>query len=83
MLTVRDVMNRFGVTQATVLGWIAGGELKAINVGRKLGAKKPRWRVTQAAVEAFEALRSATPAPDPTTSWTRRPAARDATDPVA
>jgi len=60
MHTVRDLMNRFAVTQGTVLGWIAGGELKAVNVGQKPGKKRPRWRISAAAIEAFEAARSTT-----------------------
>jgi excisionase family DNA binding protein len=62
MLTVGEIAERYGVTEHTVLGWIRSGELKAVNVGRRAGSKKPRWRVSQAAVAAFEAARSATPA---------------------
>jgi excisionase family DNA binding protein len=65
MLTVRDVMNRFGVTQGTVLGWIRSGELKAVNVGRSPGKKKPRWRISSDAIVAFEASRAAAQAPAP------------------
>ena len=62
--TVRDLTNRFGVHEATVLGWIHNGELKAMNVGRTPGRKKPRWRISEAALAAFEALRTPTqPAP--------------------
>ena len=32
-----------------------GGELKGVNVSRSPRSKKPRWRFTQAALEAFEA----------------------------
>ena len=46
-----------------VLAWIKTGELRAINVGRKPGAKKPRWRITHEALEAFELTRTATPLP--------------------
>jgi excisionase family DNA binding protein len=60
-LSVRDVAERYGVTIHTCLAWIASGELRAVNVGRKPGAKKPRWRITQAALEAFEVLRTPTP----------------------
>ena len=35
-------------------------ELKAVNVGRSAGGKKPRWRITQGALEAFEAARTPT-----------------------
>jgi excisionase family DNA binding protein len=60
-LSVRDVCERYGVSEHTVLTWINRGELRAINVGRRPGAKKPRWRITQEALERFEQLR--TPAP--------------------
>lgn len=59
--TVADIQNRFGVTQNTVLGWIAAGELRAINVGREPGKIKPRWRITEDALRDFEILRTATP----------------------
>ena len=58
MFTVQDVQRRYGVTVHTVLGWIRSGELRAVNVGRRLGAKKPRWRITQQALDAFEQLRT-------------------------
>jgi excisionase family DNA binding protein len=58
---VRDLCERYGVSEHTVLGWIRSGELRAVNVGRKLGARKPRWRITQEALEAFEQLRTPTP----------------------
>jgi excisionase family DNA binding protein len=58
---VREVAEHYGVSEHTVLAWIRSGELRAVNVGRRPGAGKPRWRVSQAALEAFEALR--TPAP--------------------
>jgi hypothetical protein len=65
MFTVRDIQTRYGVTIHTVLHWIRSGQLHAINVGRRLAASKPRWRISQAAVDAFEALRSPTPPPPP------------------
>lgn len=60
-LSVKELCERYGVNEHTVLGWIRSGELKAINVGRRQGAKKPRWRITPEALVAFELLR--TPAP--------------------
>ena len=54
---VKDLMARFNVTQTTILCWISSGELKAINVGRKPGLKKPRWRITEQALEDFELSR--------------------------
>ncbi len=64
MYTVHDVELRFGVSEGTVLGWVRSGQLKALNVGRTRSAKRPRWRITQGAVDAFEASRTATP-PEP------------------
>ncbi len=60
MHTVRDIKKRYSVSEHTVLGWIRAGELKAVNVGRQAGGKKPRWRVTQAALDAFETARTPT-----------------------
>jgi excisionase family DNA binding protein len=61
--TIRDICDRFGVSEHTVLAWIRSGELKAINVGVLPGKKKPRWRVTAEALAAFESLRSVSPPP--------------------
>ena len=63
MLTVEDVADRYGVSGATVLGWIRAGELRAVNVSRSRHSRKPRWRVSTTALEAFEAGRSATAEP--------------------
>jgi excisionase family DNA binding protein len=65
-LTVAEIADRFGVDPHTVLGWIRSGELRAINVGRKPGARKPRWRITAEALTTFELCRTANPAPPPT-----------------
>jgi excisionase family DNA binding protein len=46
MYTIQDLQRRYGVTVHTVLGWIRSGELRAVNVGRRRGARKPRWRIT-------------------------------------
>jgi excisionase family DNA binding protein len=60
-LSVREICNLYRVSEHTVLSWISSGELRAFSVGRKPGAKKPRWRITQEALAAFEALRTPTP----------------------
>ena len=54
--TVREICNRYAVHEQTVLAWIHSGELKAVNVGVAPGKKKPRWRISQSALDAFEAL---------------------------
>jgi len=56
LLSVADVAEHFGVGTHAVLGWIASGELKAVNVGVK-GAKRATWRVTREALEEFELAR--------------------------
>jgi hypothetical protein len=71
--SVRAISGRHQVSQRTVLGWIHAGELRAINVGRRPGAKKPRWRVTAEALAAFEAARTPTPPPPRTRRRRQRP----------
>lgn len=59
--TIRNICDHFEVHENTVLGWIASGELRAINVGREPGKKKPRWRISEEALQEFELLRSTEP----------------------
>jgi excisionase family DNA binding protein len=72
-LSVHDLTERFGVSEHTVLAWIRSGELRAVNVGRRPGGKKPRWRITQEALEQFELARTPTP-PLPRARRQKRPA---------
>ena len=62
-LTVREIAERYAVTEHGVLAWIRSGELRAINCGRRPGSKKPRWRITAKALAAFELLRTPSPPP--------------------
>lgn len=57
-LNVKELCERFAVGEHTILGWIKSGELRAINVGRRPGSKKPRWRVTAEALATFELVRT-------------------------
>lgn len=59
--TVRDLEQRLGVREHTILGWIHSHQLKAINVGTAPGKKKPRWRVTEEDLMAFLAQRASNP----------------------
>ena len=54
---MKELCDRYGVGEHTVLGWVKNGELKALNVGRKLG-RRPKYRFTIDAITAFEQLRS-------------------------
>lgn len=58
MFTVNDICTRYGVSEKTVLRWIGSGDLKAMHIGQRMGAKRPNWRVTQAALDAFEQSRT-------------------------
>lgn len=63
MYTVKDLCIRFAVTEHTILAWIRSGELRAFNVGRSSAGKKPRWRVSQHALDEFETKRTPTSPP--------------------
>jgi excisionase family DNA binding protein len=56
--SVQDVADRFGVSVRTALTWIGRGELRAVHVGRNPRSKKPRWRISEMALAAFEAARA-------------------------
>jgi excisionase family DNA binding protein len=53
-----DIAKHFGAANDTVLTWIHNGELAAINVARST-ATRPRYRVTEEALEAFKRRRAA------------------------
>lgn len=69
--SVKQLQERYGVGEHTVLGWIKHGALKAIDICR-VGSRRPKWRVTEEAVREFELLRMKVP-PQPQT--TRRKSA--------
>lgn len=70
-LTVREVVERFGVTEHTVLAWIRSGELRAINAGTARGTR-PTWRILPDALDEFIAMRSSAPAPEPARATRKR-----------
>ena len=72
-LSVHDLTERYGVSEGTVLQWIRSGELRAVNVSRRPGSKKPRWRITAEALATFELARTPAPAP-PRMRRRKRPA---------
>lgn len=56
-LTPPQVARARGVKPAKVLAWIATGELEAVNhAGSVTG--RPRWRISDAALAAFDRARS-------------------------
>jgi hypothetical protein len=61
--TVAEVAAEERVGVHVVLRWIASGELKAHNAARHANARRPSWRITAEALDAFRAVRTPTPAP--------------------
>ena len=61
--TVKQIQERYGISQHSVLYLISTNQLKAINVGRDPGKLKPRWRITEQALREFEEARAASPPP--------------------
>jgi transposase len=56
---IREIRERYGVGEHTVLGWIRRGELLAIDVSRRQGGR-PKWRISEQALADFESLRTFT-----------------------
>jgi transposase len=63
-LTVRDVARRYRVGEDKVRGWVARGELAAVNTAAAL-CGKPRWVILPDALAAFEKRRAGGPVPKP------------------
>lgn len=55
LLTPPQVAKKYGVSPATVRGWIESGELKATNIASK--GKRPMHRITSDALAEFDAKR--------------------------
>jgi len=60
----RDLSERYGVGIEKVHGWISTHQLRAVNVATRT-SQRPRYRIRQEDLDAFEAARSTTPAPKP------------------
>ena len=61
--TVHQVADRYVVSKRVVLSWLGSGQLRGINVARHAGAKRPTWRITAEALQAFELSRTPAAAP--------------------
>jgi hypothetical protein len=59
----------WGIDAAKVLGWIASGQLNAINISA--GTERPRYLIDRADIQAFEQAR-ATVVPPPKPAPRRR-----------
>lgn len=69
--TVKDICERYAVTEHTVLAWIHSGDLRAINVAPVHG-RMPKWRIANKALENFEQSRTTYAAPVRTTRRRRQ-----------
>lgn len=63
--TPPEVAKRYSVKPQKVLAWIRSGELVAVNVAERANGR-PRWRVSEEALETFERRRSSRPEPTKT-----------------
>src|SRR5262245_4969728 len=63
-LTVENLARRYRVSPDKIRGWIARGELRAINTAIAV-CGKPRWVITPDALAAFEQKRLGGPTPKP------------------
>lgn len=52
-----EIAERYAVAVDKVLGWIARGELRAVNVATRAFGR-PRWRISPEALEQFERARA-------------------------
>lgn len=57
-VTPPELARRWRVNADKILGLIRDGELRAFNIASKASGR-PRWRISEAAIEAFELRRSA------------------------
>lgn len=61
MFTVAAVASHLQISDESVLALIRSGRLRGVNVG--LGVCRPRWRVSQEAINEFVAARGSQPKP--------------------
>jgi hypothetical protein len=59
--TPPELARRYGVNPDKVVSWIDAGELAAMNLATTTGGR-PRYKITDEAVQAFEARRAVVPA---------------------
>ena len=59
-LTPPEVAQLWGVSVGTIMTWIRNGELRAINLAKRLGGR-PRYRIDVADLKDFENRRAYQP----------------------
>lgn len=57
--------KRWGISPDKVLAFIRSGELRAVDLSTVAGTGRPRWKIDEKDIEAFEENRAAKPEPEP------------------
>jgi excisionase family DNA binding protein len=79
LLTPKQVAQRLGVGLTKVRGWIARGQLVAIDTASETGpGRRRRYRIAPAALAAFETQRSNGTVPAPAAATRPRKPAKQA-----
>lgn len=72
-ITPGDLAERWGISPDKVLNWIRNGDLKAVNVATTMNGR-PRFRITDEAIEDFQTRRQPVPPPKLPRQKRRKPA---------
>ena len=59
--TPPKLAKQLGIHPAKVMGWIARGELRAVNIADRAGGGRARWRISPDALDEFLRKRESTP----------------------
>ena len=70
-LSVPQLAEQLGVAEKKILGWIRGGELKAINLAAST-SKRPRYAIDLADIAEFERRRAVVPTSEAAAPQLRR-----------
>jgi hypothetical protein len=65
IMTPPELARKYRVAVEKILGFIATGQLRALDVSSRTSSR-PRWRITAAAIAEFEAAHSSKRPPAPT-----------------
>jgi excisionase family DNA binding protein len=60
-MTVKEAATKLEVSPSTIRQWITTGEIRAVNLSRDPGSRKPRMRITQEELDKFLLRRSTQP----------------------
>ncbi len=61
LLSPQKAAERLGVKASTVIAWIRTGQLDGMDMSRQPGVGKPRFKVSEAALIAFQEKRRVVP----------------------